>query len=336
MTLGEDVVSSASVLVVPTRDDEGRMVPTPLATAFLVEFPAQFGRKWYYLVTAAHVVAGRTDVSVRLRVRGRSTRDEPVHTWERHPSEDVAVAPIREATLAGIDCAAIPVDLFADSEGARRTLLGDDIYFLGVLRGLPHMAVEGVTMVRSGTLGRMDQQRVPIKESATSFRYFTSHLIDCRAYQGMSGAPCFVSFLDKWPDPSGGGATIGDRIMLLGVVSAHFDEQMKAQSTGGLFGVEIKVPIHTGVGVVSPVRFLRELLFDSEELIRLRTEGDREALGEARRAALAAAASSDSIATESEFDAFEDLARKIVQVPKSEIDEQRDKGVEPEREMEDE
>ena len=65
--------------------------------------------------------------------------------------------------------------------------LGDTVFFIGLLRNLAPMAEAGVPMVRSGTVGRMWQQRIPARTGLTHAE-LTGHLIDCRAYQGMSGA----------------------------------------------------------------------------------------------------------------------------------------------------
>jgi hypothetical protein len=60
----------------------------------------------------------------------------------------------------------------------------------------------------------------------------------------------------------------------LGLISGHWDDMARAQATGDMANDQavqnIRFPINTGVGIVTPVEKIRECLMD-EELVAART-----------------------------------------------------------------
>lgn len=112
-------------------------------------------------------------------------------------------------------------------------------------------------------------------------------------------------------------------LTLLGLVSAHFDIPQEATTTGDVLG-KVVTDVNAGMAVVTPAHFIRRLI-DREDV--------REEAEEYRHEwAVEPAATVDMIeiadhrggeeASEG-FERFEDLTRKLVQVPKSEVDEKR-------------
>ena len=221
----------------------------PIGTGFFVGVPTKRrpdGVHWY-LATAAHVVAHTPDVHVRIR-GAEGLIDLPVNPWFRAQDArvDLAVAPFMPPP--GADHLHYPLtDFLSDAHEA--PYLGDPVYFVGLLGFVPSMGLHNVPMVRSGTLGALDQPGVPVRFPGNIRGEVTAHLIDCRSYRGFSGAPCFVQH-------PGNGTT-----RLLGVISAHFDAATEVPLQGDrLEGASATVPIHAGVGVVTPARYLAELL----------------------------------------------------------------------------
>jgi hypothetical protein len=144
------------------------------------------------------------------------------------------------------------------------------------------MGDAGVPMVRSGTFGRLWQEdiRATLGDIETEL---TGHLIDCRAYQGMSGSPCFLQHsypvLVPVPNSADEGArtwTMQHVTSFFGMIAAHFDDSEEAGPASGdpASSVPVRYKVHTGVGVVTPARFIRETL-DDEDLVKLRREADR-------------------------------------------------------------
>jgi hypothetical protein len=274
--------------------DDGVDGIVPVGTAFQVCIGSE--HRHNYVVTAAHVVSGEPETWVRANTTMTlgETKDVAVPRWYLHPTEDVAVAPFNENNVW---LSAFPVEWFADTVMAEnrqkfnvssidtrehRPGLGDRVYFMGLLANVPHMGDRNIAMVRSGTIGALYQERVPIWIDPRTVAYRTAHLIDCRSYEGFSGSPCFTQHEAIGTRYTDGQPTVVDITFLLGVVSHHFDNLRDATMTGALAGSvgKVKVPAHTGVGVVTPVEHVRETL-DLEELVEERQQraaasGERE------------------------------------------------------------
>ncbi len=314
-----DTVPRIVAFVVQERTFEvgARKVPTvvrtPVATGFLIGIRVTWADAAHvYVVTAAHAVQSGRDSWIRVTGLGGVVRDVPVAQWYFHPTADVAAAPfdMKDVIHTWWSIAdfldANPVDV----------QLGDDVYFAGLLAQVPEMHTKNVPLVRSGTLGRMFQDGVPIKQSDGTTTYVTAHLIDCRSYSGFSGSPCFVQLSNR--------ATY-----LLGVVAAHFDERVALSRDVGDDddGVlqdgweQLRSGVSIGVGIVTPCERVRELLEEDDDLKKDRSEVDAAYTAKDHPGATLDAASAD---TGDEFLKFRNLTRRLVRVPKSEIDEKRE------------
>lgn len=263
---------NATFLLTRPIENEGETSYQPFATGFMVGIPSQVrpDLHYSYVVTAAHVARPVPNVHIRLRLPIGTTVEYPVDQsdWEFHPTQDVAVAPLSGPFLSASAHMQIPEALLRRPKETREPVVGDDVNFIGLLRNVPVLADSAIPLVRSGTIGALAVDGVELlvtKHPRTTFRT-TSHLIDCRAYGGMSGAPCFYSYRDGWNDS--GGYTIGDRYRMLGLISGHFDDWEPAQTPVD-FGHEIKSPVNTGVGVVTPIEYVLETLY-TDELVELR------------------------------------------------------------------
>jgi hypothetical protein len=275
MPLTKDYEKAATLLLRAAGDG----APSLAGTGFAVMLDSDtFGPdlKHVYLVTAGHVVQGTQPVYARVRLLAGSLRDQRIDNWVHPPRYDIAVAPLQDDPE--VDGIAIPVETFTDEAS-----LGDIVFFVGLLRNLAPMADAGVPIVRSGTVGRMWQDGIPARTGLTSTE-LTGHLIDCRAYQGMSGAPCFVQHSIPVLVPVIGSADPGERTwsmqhvtLFFGMIAAHFDdyETLLPPTAGGAAPEGVRSRVHTGVGVVTPASFIREAL-DDEELFELRREADRQ------------------------------------------------------------
>ena len=135
-----------------------------------------------------------------------------------------------------------------------------------------------------------------------------AHLIDCYSRGGFSGAPLWA----EGPRLVPGTDALSSKgyVTLLGVIVGHF----------GAIGD------NAGIAVAVPSEKILELLQDPR---LIEAQQRREDMMEEKRKlrALESAASLDSGAPtdESEFDRFESLTKQIVQVPKTNLDEQRKK-----------
>jgi hypothetical protein len=255
------------VLVTALREG----VRKPIGTAFIVAVATDVQTHRYF-VTARHVVRDTDDVSVRIGRPDNGVRDLAVakEEWKHHLSADVSVALCRDFMVQFIHPEISINNVIPEPEN-KTVMLGGDVYFIGLLRNVPMMAEQNVPMVRSGTIGRLNQHEIRMRHQGTIYTV-TGHLIDCRAYQGMSGAPCFYqSLLVRAADnvQTGEPITLRTETYLLGLISAHFDDRLQDRASGA-----DAVLSHTGVGVVTPARFIRELLLDDPELVADRTSRD--------------------------------------------------------------
>ena len=172
--------------------------------------------------------------------------------------------------------ALVNTGMFANDAVLPSPHLGDRVYFMGLLSFLKESRDEITPMVRSGTIGRLNQKEVPVKWGSTHAR-ITAHLIDCRSYGGFSGAPCFIQasvteYRDLSKEIPGGmkGNVVFEKTLLLGLVSGHFDQRERADVTGD-DSLEVRTRVNSGVGLVTPVRFISEVL-QMEELAASRQE----------------------------------------------------------------
>jgi hypothetical protein len=187
---------------------------------------------------------------------------------------------------------------------------GSLIYYVGIL-----LPVDRV-MARSGTIGALDQEGLPLKRIHQDYDY-TAHLVDCRSYTGFSGSPCFVDLPYAslkpvkppipYPEELGPLAELHHLGMLCGMFTAHLTDE----------GDDGTVSRY-GVGVMLRSKEIGEALL-TDDLRKDRAEKDAAAADEAE----GQPSFEQTGRGGSEFANFEDLTRKLVNTPKSEVDEKR-------------
>jgi S1-C subfamily serine protease len=264
----------------------GTVGPRPIGTCFIVSVPAEAkDRAFVYIVTAWHVVEGEAETWVRMRGLDGTTADVTVGDWVPHPTADVAIAqvsvPLHQYEVVW---AHVPEATFAD-KGERQPLLGERVYFIGLLAQIESMASTAVPIVRSGTVGRLNQIGIPVKQKDETTKYVDGHLIDCRSHQGFSGSPCFIQrdavrMANLAPDGSvqpDSYFDVGDDTRLIGMVVGHFDDMVDAKlAEDDSIDSGIRSPINTGIGVILPCERIREVL-DLEEFVERRKATNKKA-----------------------------------------------------------
>jgi hypothetical protein len=320
-----DTMPKTVAFILGRRSKHGLSQPTPIGTGFFLgvrtpEEPPSTRAFTLYLITAAHVVGDEPETWLRVRRLDGTLVDIPVPEWKLHDRADVALTVLDlDESEQPFDIAVMPIPDFFDLEYV--PMLGDRVYFIGLFSPIPAMGEQNVPLVRSGTLAAWAQERVPLRMPDNTVVEYTAHLIDCRSYSGFSGSPCVVQF-PREPGIGGVGRP-NEATELIGLVSSHFDFKENASLTGEIAELgKVDVPVHLGVGVVMPAERIQELL-DREDVVADRKKRER---GFERRTEEEQPASTPdvvSVQDESEFDRFEDLARKLVNTPKSDIDEKR-------------
>jgi hypothetical protein len=276
LALHDGFARGVSFIVGTRKNEEGATQPIPIGTGFFIGFrtpsePQSSRAFTLYVTTAAHVVRSELETWVRMRRLDGSLHDLPVaiDDWFIHDIADVAIVPLElDEADQPFDISVMPVpDFFPSGSTSRhrlrqtynRPMLGDTVYFLGLFSPVPSMGERNVPLVRSGTLAALDQKHVPVALPDGTVLEHTAHLIDCRAYAGFSGAPCLVQF-PRDPDIGGVGRA-DEETEILGLITGHFDERTEAKLTGEIVDMgTVGVPVSLGVGVVTPVEAIEDLL----------------------------------------------------------------------------
>lgn len=274
------------------------------------------GMDYGHIVTAAHVIEDQNKIEVQAPdPLANGALFDPVELTEWYtPLEnvDIAIAPLK-----GVPWKPKAISLERQVMPANGSpYLGSEFFYVGVLEPLDR------AMARKGIVGAVDQIGI---EHDGGWEY-PCHLVDCRSYGGFSGSPCFMHtmfpILRETPprpddptmaenrDPIG---EMRHHTMLIGMFTEHLADK---RSMG--------VASRYGVGMMLRSREIREALM-SDDLKAERRKYDAvnaEAIDEDRPTPTQAGV---SVSDENEFDRFESLTKKLVQVPKSELDVERKK-----------
>jgi len=323
MSLNDTILSSVARIIGDVSDPDHRhgQVRGVAGTGFLCGVPSRKvpGVRYGYVVTADHVIADQNAPQVQapqpLSMGAALQPPIDIVDW-RQP-------------LEGVDLA------IADFPGAVETHQGRLVYgglaterhflppdWYPPLGGVVHYAgilePEDRVMVRSGTLGALYQSGIVHPDGYV----YDAHLADCRSYDGFSGSPCFAEIVMARLDPSDtvfpGVANAPDRdaprgpleyhALLCGMITWHLGHSR--QQFASLYGV---------VAMVTSGDIWRALMSEKEQAER--DEEDERYLADAsKRGPKPQNLSVGGDDTETEFERFEELTRRLVNTSKPEKD----------------
>jgi hypothetical protein len=273
-----------------------------------------------YAVTNQHVSCGAPVVRLTDKHGEVELHDGAASDWIDHPNgDDLAIRPLgtlaeRRYAFLGLDSLLAPSDLTEYGVGP-----GDDCLMMG--RYVNHQGAQfDRAAVRFGNISMLPEA---IRQQERSFDQ-ESFLVDMRSVSGFSGSPVFVYYeqtgprapipkdvVDKFSaaveqDWSG----LLGKTWLLGVNWGNLPvwEDMKDEH-GSSRG---RVRINSSMACVVPAWKITDLL-EVDEVVKPKNETEKK-LAERGEGDAVLDASSDS-----EFDRFENLARKIIAVPKADI-----------------
>ncbi len=283
-----------------------------LGTGFLITVPSETldDHRYGYVVTAHHLLWDQNQIEVQAPnptdPNGALYPPDRVDDW-RQPLKDVdlAVAPFDRGNktdnlyqAVALEEQVLPADIFPG--------LGSDIYYIGILAPLDR------PMVRSGNIGGLNQTGI----THDGGYEYPVHLVDCRSYGGFSGSPCFVHeryarinetvAMENFPGLML--ARLSHQVRLCGMFTSHLTDR------GG------STPISAyGVGTMLRSQEIWEALM-SDDMRKERREWDEEN-GHGDEAKEGPRLEPARRSSESEFDRFEDLTRRLVNTPKPKRDE---------------
>lgn len=324
-----------SVYLYPTVDD-AKAGEKAGGSGFLVrvDHPDPFWKRvgTVYAVTNSHIVseAGSSVLRVNTRDGGLDVIAVPSEAWVPHPDgDDLAVAPITIAASAHRHKAVDARSALVKREESAWYAVGSDTAMVG--RFVNHEGKQrNLPTVRFGHVAMLPWE--PVKPDGGRLPQ-ESFLVEEHSIGGYSGSPVFVYHV--FPehtvqlsdfDP----ATIeappfayGMVVKLLGINWGHIrDKGPVLEANGSKASDNTHVELRTGMATVLPAWKLHELLFECEEVVQMREQAEREWINQHKDEAPAAAL--DAVGNEEqEFGRFEELTRRIIHVPKEEIDEKR-------------
>lgn len=278
-----------------------------------------------YAVTNAHVVEAGGVVPRAMKRDGYS-RIFPLSRsdWELHPKlDDVAVCWLgTTSTDDDQELQWVPRDWFATEDDfglvATRTdwpfpwetgpvVPGEETFSVGRFIGFDGKESNQPT-VRFGNLSSGEVIRVEQKKRG---REQDSFLVEARSLLGYSGAPVYAYRTGSY---WGGGVPPVAQALMLGIGWAHVkhpvDERVEYEVEVETFDELTPGRYNSGIMAVVPAWKIADLL-DEPKVIEMRRKIEDEALNEGVEL--------DVANDNDEFRRFEDAAKKVVAVPKSEI-----------------
>lgn len=299
------------------------------ATAFLISMPTKVHRLGAWaVVTARHNVlkAQREYGNVWIRVNtpdGGAIDEEVRGPWIYPDDEGVDVAAIPFLPPYKFEALPIPLHWFVTEAVIRKRQIGigEDLVVLGLFS--KHVGkARNLPIVRSGSIASMPHEHLVDEATGNEFH---AYLAEVRSIGGLSGSPVFVALnqfsrlLDQTAVIDGGdasGISVGAQTFyLLGLIRGHWHTEMWDD-----YQESEDERLNTGIAMVSPITEVLPLV-EREEFVEHRKEVDK------RFASKSGMTEDWSDADDqTEYERFERLARKLVNTPKSEIDEKRKDG----------
>lgn len=229
-----------------------------------------------YLVTNRHVAEcwdekskPRAVASVDIRVNLKDGSSETDHLstngnahWYFPTDDSVDLAVTTIALSPSVDNLRVPSDMFftKDSfatynvgEGSKLILSGYFVQIPGVRRVQPIM--------REGILAMIPDE--PIETTAS--KPGTVYLADTHIFGGNSGSPVFISTAGVRP----GAVQLFDSYMFLGVVSGYYYEESPVSFRIATTAEGVQ-RANSGVSMVVPADFLKDLILNNPELQKIR------------------------------------------------------------------
>jgi hypothetical protein len=318
MPLTPESMYSVVRIVGDAHDSDGSPIRKAIGTGFCVYVPSEAHPdvRYGYVLTAHHVIKDQKNIELEI--------PNPFEDGALYPRLKMAkwCQPIQELDLAvahikpsfNIQALEFGYHIIQDLKFP----LGANFFYIGLLDPLNR------PMARSGIIGALDQTGILHEGSYT----YTAHLADCRSYGGFSGSPCFVAYpiinLEAYTLPSALKISPSElpneigSISYLHLLCGMFTQHLNSKNAD-------RIVSRTGVGIILRSQEIVEALmtesmkterelWDTEKRIDNKEIDDEEDRLE------------NASAIGDEFDNFESLTKKVIQVPKPEIDEKRKKN----------
>jgi len=284
---------------------------------FVVSVTTEQDVEFLYAVTNQHVV-GNGARAIRFNTRGGDIDILPTgrDDWKPHcDGDDIAVMPLGFRGQDHLELSAIPAATFSGEPDAYplEIVPGTDVFV--VSRFITHDGKQrNQPAVRFGHVAMMPGEPIKMKSGLKQVMYLAEML----SLSGASGSPVFAYSVQTY------GGVMTNQPPLIGIDSCHLRVWRKVMKNkdGEVpyldpeSGKELFVEQNSGMMGVIPASKLTKFL-NTKEFMEMRDKEEQEIREESEHVVL------DVESGDSEFARFEDLARKVVRVPKPEVDEKR-------------
>jgi hypothetical protein len=183
--------------------------------------------------------------------------------------------------------------------------LGSDVLLIGLFTGY-FGTTKSEPVLRFGRVSLLPQDGIEIEIDRQTITKVRAMLVESLSWGGESGSPVITGF-DISPEVPG---------HIIGIVHGHYNISRDVEFSGDVLGSG-RVGLNAGMAVVTPSTEIRRLL-NREDVVEHREEALKKLSGKIKTAPEA-----DVHDPVSEYERFEDLTRKLINVPKQEIDEKR-------------
>lgn len=300
-----------------------RALNPQVGSGFMISVPLGVDHAWAcYAVTARHCVepidADGDVEALGLRFNTKAGGSDYIWTkpedWIKHETADIAVLPFCPDQTV-FEWLAWPVSDLATTEFVRMRGFGpgEDVLITGLLVNHPGKTrVMPITRVGNVAAFPDDPVKLDTGDDVVA-------LVEVRSLGGLSGSPAFLHPGDIRTDGGtfsvGTSGQMGGPNYLLGLVHGFYP--LTENDPDGV-AARPGEKLNTGISVV----VWADRILDIINLPQLQRSRDQVTEELKRKGAPTPA--SGSASKPPEFERFEDLARKVVGVPKTEIDEKRE------------
>jgi hypothetical protein len=268
-TFGKEVKKTVGLLTV--KYIQGNSIMESRGTCFFVYYPDERvgqGQGFAYLVTNHHVAAPGIEeghpylamsTTVRLNRKDSLGSEEAtvpmgqnIHWYfPADDAVDLAVLPIAP-DITKFDTQPIPISMFATRDEVEKNGIaeGDPILFTGFFYQFPGLQ-KFEPIVREGVLAMLPDEQL----ETTLHKQGNLYLADVHALKGNSGSPLLVNI----GGIRNGSAMIGNKYLLLGIISGYYFEDSELTLTIATT-YRGNLTQNSGIAMVVPVDALKDLL----------------------------------------------------------------------------